>query len=75
MSDSTKRGSVPAANPVAVASKAPEAREPMPEQRSKIRELLDKFFDDELGAYAAGYTDQRIAQEAGDLPKVVVAAS
>ena len=49
-----------------------EFPEPTADQRVRIRELLDKYFDDELGMYAKGYTDQRIAEEVGNLPWAIV---
>jgi DNA-directed RNA polymerase subunit RPC12/RpoP len=32
-------------------------------QRTRIRDLLDKHFDDKVGAYLDSYSDQRIGQE------------
>ena len=49
-----------------------QPREPTPDERLKVRELLTVYFDDETGAYASGYSDQRIALEAGDIPWAVV---
>jgi hypothetical protein len=52
--------------------KRPELREPTPDERVRIRELLDRYFDDELGAYANDYSDERIGLEAGDVPWAIV---
>lgn len=35
------------------------------EQRAKIRDLIDKFFDEGKGYYVGDYSDQRIAREVG----------
>lgn len=36
-----------------------------PEQRAQVRHLLERYFDEAKGCYAPGWTDQRIAAEAG----------
>lgn len=41
------------------------------DQRVKIRSLLDKHFDDGVGRYLDGYSDQKIADAVG-VPRVVV---
>lgn len=41
------------------------------EQRVRIRHLLEANFDEELGYYVGGYSDQRIAEEL-DIPRVLV---
>jgi hypothetical protein len=46
-------------------------REPTSDQRTLIRKLLDANFDDELGFYAAGWSDARIAEEV-NVPRLVV---
>jgi hypothetical protein len=51
--------------------KSAEPREPTPDERQRIRELLDKYFDDELGTYANGYSDDVIAAEVG-VPRAIV---
>jgi hypothetical protein len=49
-----------------------QMRKPTPDQRQKIRELLELHFDEELGVFAEGWSDERVALEAGDLPRAVV---
>lgn len=46
-------------------------REPTADQRSVIRRLLEKHFDEGMGCYLDGYSDQRIAEEIG-MPRIVV---
>lgn len=46
-------------------------RDPTPDQRAQLRRLLEKHFDEGLGCYLGGYSDQKIAEEA-NLPRVVV---
>lgn len=46
-------------------------REPTGDQRVAIRNYLDKHFDDSVGCYLDGMSDQRIAELAG-VPRVVV---
>lgn len=41
----------------------PAMRELTPAEKRKVRELLDGHFDEELGAYLDGYSDERIAAE------------
>lgn len=41
------------------------------EQRIQIRHLLEKNFDEELGYYVGGYSDEKIAEELG-IPRVLV---
>lgn len=38
-------------------------RDPTHEERLKIRGLLDSYFDDKLGSYLSGYSDQKIGNE------------
>ena len=38
-------------------------RDPTHEERLKIRGLLDTYFDDKLGSYLSGYSDQKIGNE------------
>lgn len=54
------------ASPVAV-----EVRNPTPDQRVAIRNLLDKHFDDGSGMYLDDMSDQRVAELAG-VPRVIV---
>lgn len=46
-------------------------RSPTTEQRIQIRHLLEKNFDEELGCYVGGYSDEKIAEELG-IPRVLV---
>lgn len=52
----TKTAAAPAAESAA-------DREPTSDQRAAIRRLLDANFDDKVGAYLDGYSDQRIGKE------------
>ena len=56
-------------------AKAPEPvaaiREATPQQRTTIRNYLDKHFDDAAGAYLDGMSDQKIA-EAVNVPRMIV---
>ena len=59
-------------------AKAPEPvaavaaiREATPQQRTAIRNYLDKHFDDAAGTYLDGMSDQKIA-EAVNVPRVIV---
>lgn len=47
------------------------AREASSEQRVLIRSMLDKHFDDAVGSYLDGLSDQRIAEKTG-VPRIVV---
>ena len=49
----------------AVTSSQGVVRDPTPDQRTKIRQLLDGHFDDAKGCYLDGYSDQRVGQELG----------
>lgn len=44
-----------------------------PEQRSRVRSFLDKYFDDKSGQYLDGYSDHRIGEETR-LPRASVRA-
>lgn len=46
-------------------------RDPTADERAEIRRLLEKNFDEGLGCYLAGYSDQRVAEEV-NVPRVVV---
>ena len=46
-------------------------KEPTPDQRLAVRNMLDKSFDDKAGMYLDGMTDQVIAERAG-VPRVIV---
>lgn len=46
-------------------------REATPQQRTTIRNYLDKHFDDAAGAYLDGMSDQKIA-DAVNIPRVIV---
>lgn len=56
-------------------AKAPEPvaaiREATPQQRTTIRNYLDKHFDDAAGTYLDGMSDQKIA-EAVNVPRMIV---
>lgn len=45
--------------------------DPTQDQRYKIRQMLDKSFDDSIGCYLDGLSDQAIAQTL-DLPRMMV---
>lgn len=59
---------IPMAKPVAEPT---PLREATPDQRVAIRSALDKSFDDSVGAYLDGMSDQRIAETVG-VPRMVV---
>jgi len=42
-----------------------------PDERLKVRSLLDKHFDDAKGRYLDGYSDQKVATEA-NVPRIHV---
>jgi hypothetical protein len=58
--------------PMAVTpTKQPDVREPTTDERTRIRNLLDKHFDDKPGLYLDDMSDQRIAEMVG-VPRVIV---
>lgn len=59
---------IPMAKP---AAEPTPLREATPDQRVAIRSALDKSFDDSVGAYLDGMSDQRIAETVG-VPRLVV---
>lgn len=64
---------MPASPPatVTVLPSAPESRAPTPDERLRIRTLLDKHFDDGPGCYLDGMTDARVAEMAS-VPRIMV---
>lgn len=63
-----------AANPApqaAASSNVAALRSPTQDQRLAIRGALDNHFDDKLGRYLGGYTDDKIAEHIG-VPRVFV---
>jgi hypothetical protein len=60
----------PAVSPE-VARKAAKLREATISQRARVRELLDKHFDETDGCYCGDWTDQAVA-ESVNVPRVVV---
>jgi hypothetical protein len=57
--------------PMPEPAKLLEVRDPTPEQRFKIRSMLDKSFDDAAGMYLDGLDDQKVAEAAG-VPRIIV---
>ncbi len=57
---------------MATAAAAPEiTREITPDQRLAVRNLLDHHFDDGVGGYINGFSDQQVAEQAG-VPRIFV---
>lgn len=56
---------MPVLNKVLPMIQTPQPKEPTSDQRVMIRNHLDKHFDDKLGCYYDGMTDQKIADAAG----------
>ena len=54
-----------------VSNNFPVLKDPTTDQRVKIRSLLDKHFDDGVGRYLDGFSDQKIA-DAVDVPRIIV---
>lgn len=52
-----------ATTPAPAAPENPADRAPTPDQRAAIRRLLDTHFDDKVGGYLDGYSDQRIGKD------------
>ena len=61
---------IPMAKPAAAAEPT-SIRDATPDQRVMIRSELDKHFDDSVGAYLDGMSDNRIAEKVG-VPRIVV---
>jgi hypothetical protein len=53
---------VPAATEPTVTDKTP-SREPTADERMRIRNMLDRYFDDKKGAFLDGMSDQKIGQQ------------
>lgn len=47
-----------------VSTIAPVPRKLSPDEKLRVRNLLDKQFDESKGAYVTGYSDQRVGEEA-----------
>lgn len=63
-------------NPVEARAAAPlpasvAVRDPTSDDKRRMRDLLDRYFDDKLGLYLESYSDQRIGKEL-DLPWLMV---
>lgn len=58
-----KLEAMPMTKPATTSPVPPDLREPTPEQRMKIRHMLDGYFDDTRGCYLDGYSDQKIGEE------------
>ncbi len=57
---------------MATAAAAPEiTRQITPDQRLAVRNLLDHHFDDGVGGYIDGFSDQKVAEQAG-VPRIFV---
>lgn len=65
------KGEAPNKQPAEVIMLKPVAAPLTPDQRLKIRALLDKHFDDGAGRYLDGYSDHKIAEDLR-LPRVHV---
>lgn len=55
------------------AVRPPNKTELTVEERALVRNLLGGCFDEKAGQYSEGWSDQRVAREAGDLPHKLVA--
>lgn len=58
--------------PQPVTPKPATVREATPEEKRRVREKLDGYFDEAKGMYLDGYSDQRVGKEL-DLPWAMVA--
>lgn len=59
--------------PVDAAVRPPNKTELTVEERAKVRNILAGTFDEAVGQYSEGWSDQRVAEEAGGLPPKLVA--
>lgn len=55
----------PAAEVIRMSDAKPAPREATPQERVKIRAILDKHFDDGAGCWLDGYSDQKAGEEIG----------
>lgn len=61
----------PAQAPALPSAEEIATRRPTPDQRTKIREALEAYFESKAGHFTHGYSDEKIAQEL-KLPRVFV---
>lgn len=59
------RAAIPAPTETTMPDPKPVMREATPQERVKIRGVLDKHFDDGAGCWLDGYSDQKAGEEVG----------